>query len=113
MPTSRFVVVSAPLEARVSASLASRAQEALLLALRIRREVDDTLAREDAGERAVEALGAVAEPGGLPFIVFVLLVTVIVAREVLLRLEVRRILRRHKVYANAPVLAPAEHQHED
>ena len=55
MPTSRFVVVSAPLEARVSASIASRAQDALLLALRIRREVDDTLAREDAGEASQQS----------------------------------------------------------
>ncbi len=113
MPTSRFVVVSAPLEERVSASLASRAQQALLLALRVRREVDDTRAREDAGERAAEALGAVAEPGGLPSIIFLLLVAVLVAREVLLRMEVRRILQRHIVYANAPVLAPNEHKHED
>ena len=113
MPTARFVVVSAPLETRVKASLVSRAQQALLVALRIRDEVDETLLREDAGERAAEALSAVAEPGGLPFIVFVLLVTVLVARELLLRMETRRILRRHKVYANAPVLAPTEHQHED
>jgi hypothetical protein len=113
MPTTRFVVVSAPLEERVSASLGSRAQDALLLALRIRREVDDTLAREGAGERAAEALGAVAEPGGLPCITFLLLVAVLAVRALLLRMETRRILRRHKVHSHAPVLAPTEHQHED
>ena len=113
MPTARFVVVSAPLEERVKASLVSRAQQAVLVALRIRDEVNETLGREDAGERAAECLGAVAEPGGLPFILFVLLVAVLVARELLLRMETRRILQRHKVYSNAPVLAPTEHQHED
>ena len=113
MPTARFVVVSAPLEERVKASLVSRAQQALLVALRLRSEVNETLHREDVGERAAEALGAVAEPGGLPYILFLLLVAVLAARELLLRMETRRILRRHKVHANAPVLAPAEHQHEE
>ena len=75
--------------------------------------MDDTLACERAGERAAEALGAVAEPGGLPFVLFALLAAVLAAREALLRMETRRILRRHNVYARAPVLAPADHQHED
>ena len=113
MPTTRFVVVSAPLEERVTASLVSRMQQAVLVALRIKREVNDTLHREDVGERAAEALEAVAEPGGLPYILFLLLVSVLALRALLLRMETRRILRRHKVHANAPVLAPIEHQHED
>ena len=49
MPTTRFVVVSAPLEERVTASLVSRVQQAVLVALRIKREVNDTLHREDVG----------------------------------------------------------------
>ena len=113
MPTARFVVVSAPLEERVKASLVSRAQQALLVALRLRSEVNETLHREDVGERAAEALGAVAEPGGLPYILFLLLVAVLAARELLLRIETQRILRRHTVCANAPVLAPTEHPHTD
>ena len=76
MPTSRFVVVSAPLEERVKASLVSRAQQAVLVALRLRSEVNETLHREDVGERASEALGVVLRPGGLPFIVLMLLVAV-------------------------------------
>lgn len=113
MPTSRFVVVSAPLEERVTASIASRAKQAALVALQIKREVNDTLHREDVSERAAEALEAVAEPGGLPFALFVLLVAVLAARELLLRMETRRILQRHQVYSNVPVLAPTDHQHED
>lgn len=113
MPTSRFVVVSAPLEERVTASLAARAQHAVLLALRLKREVNDTLHREDVGDRAGEALGVVLGPGGLPFTVLVLLVAVLVVRELLLRIETRRLLRRHRVHSSAPVLAPTERQHAD
>ena len=113
MPAARFVVVSAPFEERMKASLVSRAQQALLVALRLRSEVNETLHREDVGERAAEALGAVAEPGGLPYILFLLLVAVLSARALLLRIETRRILRQHAVCANAPVLAPTEHQHDD
>ena len=47
MPTARFVVVSAPLEERVAASLASRVQGAVAEALRLKREVNATLQRED------------------------------------------------------------------
>lgn len=112
MPTSRFVVVSAPLEERVTASLVSRAQQGILLALRLRGDVNDTLHREDAGERASTVLSAVIRPGGLPFIVFMLLVAVLAVRELLLRMETRRILKAHAV-TNVLALAPSGHQHED
>lgn len=112
MPTSRFVVVSAPLEERVTASLAARAQHAVLLALRLKREVNATLQREDLNEKASEALSVVLRPGGLPFIVLMLLVAALAVRELLLRIETRRILKAHAV-ANEPALAPTEHQHED
>ena len=110
MPTARFVVVSAPLEERVTASLAARAQHAVLLALRLKREVNATLQRDDLNEKASEALSGVLRPDGLPFVVLVSLLAVLALRELLLRIEVRRILRRHRVSANAPVLA---RPHED
>ena len=97
----------------MTASIASRAQQAFLIALRIKSEVNDSLHREDVGERAGEAFEAVVEPGGLPFIVFMLLVAVLACRELLLRIETRRILQRHKVYLSVPVLAPSDRQHED
>tara|TARA_B100000902_G_scaffold389097_1_gene435706 strand:+ start:346 stop:684 length:339 start_codon:yes stop_codon:yes gene_type:complete len=112
MPTSRFVIVSAPLEERVAASLAARAQEALLVALRLRTRVDETLHREDLGDRTKEAIEHVSRPGGLPFILFMLLVAVLATRELLLRMETKRILRVHKLNVNVqPPSAP--HQHED
>ena len=111
MPTARFVVVSAPLEERVAASLASRAQEALLVALRLRSRVDETLHREDLGDRTKEAIQHVSRPGGLPFILFMLLVAVLATRELLLRIETKRILKAHKL--NVSVQPPAPHQHED
>jgi hypothetical protein len=112
MPTARFVVVSAPLEERVAASLASRAQEALLAALRIRTQVDDTLHREDLGDRTKEAIQHVSRPGGLPFILFMLLVAVLATRELLLRMETKRILKAHKLNVNVRA-PPVPHQHEE
>ena len=112
MPTPRFVVVSAPLEERVTASLVFRAQQGILLALRLRSDVNDTLQREDVGERASTVLGEVIRPGGLPFIVFLLLMAVLAVRELLLRMETRRILKAHAV-TNGLALAPSGHQHED
>ena len=113
MPTARFVVVSAPLEERVTASLAARAPHAVLLALRLKREVNATLRREDAGERAGEALRDIFKPNGYPCVVLVLLVAVLALRGLLLQMETRRILQRHSVYSRAPVLAPDEHQHAE
>jgi len=112
MPTPRFVVVSAPLEDRVTASLASKARQAVLLALRLKSEMNDTLHREDMGDKATEALEAVSKPGSLPFIFFMLLVAVLAIRELLLRIETRRILHVHKV-VNMPVQPPSNHKHED
>ena len=111
MPTARFVVVSAPLEERVAASLAARTQEALLVALRLRTRVDETLHREDLGDRTKEAIQHVSRPGGLPFILFMLLVAVLATRELLLRIETKRILKAHKL--NVSVQPPAPHQHEE
>ncbi len=111
MPAARFVVVSAPLEERVAASLAARTQEALLVALRLRTRVDETLHREDLGDRTKEAIQHVSRPGGLPFILFMLLVAVLATRELLLRIETKRILKAHKL--NVSVQPPAPHQHED
>ena len=113
MPTARFVVVSAPLEERVAASLATRVQSAVAGALRLRNEVNATLQREDLNDRASEAFGQVARPGGLPFILFMLLVAVLAMRALLLRIETKRILKVHKLHTDVVVQPPKEHQHED
>ena len=113
MPTSRFVVVSAPLEERVAASLATRVQGAVAGALRLRREVNATLQREDLNEKASEALAHVARPGGLPFVLLMLLVAVLAVRALLFRIETKRILRAHRTHGDAGAQTPTEHQHED
>lgn len=113
MPTSRFVVVSAPLEERMAASLASRVQGAVAGALRLKSEVNATLQREDLNDKAAEALTSVARPGGLPFVLFLLLVAVLALRALLFRIETRRILNAHRTHANGGAQAPKEHQHED
>lgn len=110
MPTPRFVVVSAPLEDRVTASLALKARQAVMLALRLKREVNDTLHREDVSEKASEALGATVKPGSLPFAFFVLLMVVIAVRKLLLRLEMQRILHVHK-FVTVSLQPPSNHNH--
>jgi len=111
MPAARFVVVSAPLEERMAASLAARAQEALLVALRVRTRVDETLHRDDLGDRTKEAIEHVSRPGGIPFILFCLLVAVLATRALLLRIETKRILRDHKLNVN--VRPPESHPHAE
>jgi len=113
MPTSRFVVVSAPLEERVASSVATRVQGAVAEALRLKREVNATLQREDLNDRATEALSHVARPGGLPFVILMLLIAVIALRVLLFRIETKRILKAHRAHAGEGAQAPTEHQHED
>ena len=111
MPTARFVVVPGPLEERVAASLVARVRDGLALALRLRREVNETLSRDDLGDRTTEALQRVSRPGGIPFILFMLLVAVLATRELLLRIETKRILRDHKLNVN--VRPPKSHPHAE
>jgi hypothetical protein len=113
MPTSRFVVVSAPLEERVAASVATRVQGAVAGALRLKREVNATLQREDLNDKATEAFSHVMRPGGLPFVLFLLLVAVLALRALLFRIETKRILKAHRTHAVERAQASTEHQHED
>jgi hypothetical protein len=112
MPASRFVVVSAPLEEQLSTSLAAQLRDALALALRLKRSVNATLHDDELGEKASNALEVVVRPDGLPFVLFVLLVAVMAARELLLRAETARILKVHRDSGGAAAPAPA-HQHDD
>ena len=114
MPTARFVVVPAPLEERVAASLASRVQSAVAGALRLRaRGQRDAAARRPEREGDGETLGHVLRPGGLPFVLLMLLVAVLAVRELLLRIETRRILKAHEFRPGADVQAPTDRQHQD
>lgn len=113
MPTPRFVVVSAPLEERVAASLVTRVQGAVEGALRIKHEVNDTLHRDDLGNKTADAISHVTRPGGLPFVLFMLLIAVLALRELALRIETKRILRVHKAHSEAGAQASTDHEHED
>tara|TARA_B100000795_G_scaffold227586_1_gene183993 strand:- start:1346 stop:1687 length:342 start_codon:yes stop_codon:yes gene_type:complete len=113
MAVSRFVVVSAPLEDRVTASIGTQIRETVALALRFRTSVNDTIHRDDLGNKTTKVLGSVSEPGGVPFIAFCLLIAVLAIRELLLRIETRRILKIHDFNSSVNVLAPSDHKHED
>lgn len=112
MPTSRFVVVAAPLEEQISQTLVEQLREAASMALRLRSSVNDTLHDDELGQKASTAFEVVTRPGGLPFILFMLLVAVMCIRELLLRIETRRILKVHQELTGSPD-APPEHQHDD
>ena len=113
MPTQRFVVVPAPLEERVAASVATRVQGAVTEALRIKKEVNATIHRDDFGNRTVDALQHVTRPGGLPFVLFMLLIAVLAVRELLLRIETKRILKAHEFQPGTDAQAPTDRQHQD
>lgn len=113
MPTQRFVVVPAPLEERVAASVATRVQGAVAEALRIKKEVNATIHRDDFGNRTADALQHVTRPGGLPFVLFMLLIAVLAVRELLMRIETKRILREHNCGAEAGAHAPNDREHAD
>ena len=112
MPSSRFVVVPAPLEEQLSTSLAAQVRDALALALRLKRSVNDTLHDDALGQKANDVLSDVTQPGGLPFVLFLLLVAVLALRELLLHLETNRILKVHREMFASPVV-PSKHQHDD
>ena len=106
-------VAQSLLEERVAASVATRVQGAMTEALRLKQEVNATIHRDDFGNRAVDALQHVARPGGLPFVLFMLLVAVLAVRELLLRIETKRILREHNCGAEARAAAPKDREHAD
>ena len=112
MPTSRFVVVSAPIEEQLTASVATQLKEALSLALRLKRSVNATLHDDELGKKAGNALAHIIEPGGLPFCLFVALVTVLLVREALLHVETKRILRVHRAHGCVPDYG-SKHEHDD
>ena len=82
------------------------------MAMRLKRQVNDTLHDDELGERASSALVLMLEPGGLPFILLMLLIAVMCIRELLLRMETKRILRVHQAHSEVSV-APPNHQHDD
>ena len=112
MPTSRFVVVPAPLEAQLTTSLSAQLREALSLALRLKRQVNATLHDEELGDKASSAVFELLAPGGLPFILLMLLVAVLAVRELLLRMETKRILKVHRDHSGV-AMAPPTHEHDD
>ena len=113
MPTARFVVVPAPLEEQISHTLGEQLREAALMALRLRRSVNDTLHDDALGEKATGALENMVRPGGVPFVLFLLLVAVLCVRELMLRIETKRILKVHREHSDPPVVPPAAHEHDD
>ena len=111
--TPRFTIVSAPIEGRVSEGLVHAAVEVMAMGARLKENVNDTLHDEQLPTRAAATVARIAVPSGAPFLLFWLFVAVYAFRELLVRIETKRIIRQH-VAASAPAEAPAEtHEHRD
>ena len=83
------------------------------MALRVKREVNQTLSRDDLGNKTADALSHVARPGGLPFVLFMLLIAVLAVRELALRIETKRILKVHRMHSEGDSQPSTSHEHED
>jgi len=107
--TPRFTVVSAPLEGRVGEGLVHAAVEVMALGARLKENVNETLHDENRRARAVETVSKIAVPTGLPFVILCIFVALYAFRELLVRIETKRIMRQH-----ASDSVPAEaHEHRD
>lgn len=107
--TPRFTVVSAPIEGRVGDGIAHAAQEVMAIGVRFKENVNETLHDEHRRARAVETVSKLVVPTGLPFMLLCIFVAVYAFRELLVRVETRRIIRQH-----ASDSVPAEaHEHRD
>lgn len=115
--TPRFTVVPAPIEERIGEGLAHAAHEVLAMGARLKENVNDTLHDDQLPTRAAERMARIAVPTGAPFVLFWLFVAVYALRELLVRIETKRIIRQH-VSASASVSVPTEalaetHEHRD
>ena len=107
--TPRFTVVSAPIEGRVSEGLVHAAVEVMAMGARLKENVNDTLHDEQLPTRAAATVARIAVPSGAPFLLFWIFVAVYAFRELLVRIETKRIMRQH-----ASDSVPAEaHEHRD
>lgn len=107
--TPRFTIVSAPLEGRVGEGLVHAAVEVMALGVRLKEGVNETLHDEQLPTRAAATVARIALPTGLPFLLFWIFVAVYAIRELLVRIETKRIIRQH-----AAASAQAEaHEHSD
>ena len=80
---------------------------------RLKENVNDTLHDEQLPTRAAATVARIAVPSGAPFLLFWIFVAVYALRELLVRIETKRIIRQHAA-ASAPAEAPAEtHEHRD
>ena len=94
--TARFTVVSAPLDQRLGAGLASGLQEALHIGAHWQNEMNKSLHDEDLGEKANRAVQRLVVPSGLPFVLLCLIVAILAARELLIRIAVRQLIKEHE-----------------
>lgn len=111
--TARFTVVPSPFEDRVGVGIRQGLHDAFALGERLRSEANETLNDEQLGAKASARMAKLAVLDGLPFILLCLLVAVFAVRELMIRIETRKIMTHHRS-AGVAVLAPTNaREHDD
>ena len=91
----RFVEVAAPLESRVSDSLAERLREALTFGIEARDRLNRTVHDETLKERTATSVVDALQPGQPTFVLLVLFGLAVLARWWAVHRETNRILKEH------------------
>ena len=108
---SRFTIVPSPLEQRVGQTIADRLHDVAAASAQLKDQLNTTLADPELAAKSTSLFVDVLAPGGLPFLLFCLLVAVFALREVAVRVAMRRILAAHD--ARLQVKSPKPHPHEE
>lgn len=112
--TPRFTTVSAPVEGRVAEGILDAAKEMLAMTARFKENVNGTLHDETLPTKAAETLAKITVPSGAPFLLFCVLIAVFALRELIIRIDTKRILRSHDAAGMAAVRPPQDtHEHHD
>jgi len=92
---SRFTVVPSPLEHRVGQTIADRLHDVATASAQLKEQLNSTLADPELATKSTHLFADLLAPGGLPFVLFCLLLVVFALRELAVRAATRRILAAH------------------
>lgn len=95
MPTSRFVEVPPPLEARVAESLLTQLNTVVGIGISAGDRFNTTIHNEELTNRTTHAIFDALRPGSATFVLFVVLVMATCLHIAMIRQTTNRILRDH------------------
>ena len=95
MPAQRFVEVPAPIESRVAGSLLTQLHALVSLGVSATDHLNTTIQNIDLTERTTDAILDAMRPGGLTFVLLVLLVMATCLHSIMITRNTNRLLRTH------------------